>query len=559
MGRTLASLGRLRQISAVVVRHGLGHLLEGRRRPRRRSNDPAEALALAGRFRRVLEELGTTFVKFGQVLSTRGDLLPPGFADALRGLQDSCAPLPFSDIESQWSACIGRPLAESFADFDPVPKASASVAQVHRARTRDGRDVAVKVQRPGLAEQVGGDLDLLRLLAQLLDAIVEESGIVTSRGVVDAFETLLLQELDFAHELRQMQRFAANAAGAKGPRTYVVPQGHPTLSASRVLTMDWLEGRRIAELSPGPEAERVAANVVQAAFDQMFVDGLFHADPHPGNCLVLQDGRLGLIDYGATARLSYSMRETLVVLVLSIGMNDAGAVSRLLYRVGIPEERVNLNELRDACGELMEEKLRDREAFAAQNAAALLQDLFALAARFRVRVPSSYALIGRAAMTVEGILRQLDPGFTVIERARPMLRRLLEEQFSVQQLGGSTVRGLLRARDVLRELPNTVTQLTSDLEYGKLRLQVDNPQLGQIARNIDTLGVVVFMGLVASGLVGGSLTLLGRYDWRLYGLPVVPLVGLYVASMLFGTALGRYFLAPRMRKVSLGRLLRRRR
>ena len=559
MGRTMASLSRLRQISAVVVRHGLGHLLEGRRRPRKRGSDPVEALALAGRFRLVLEELGTTFVKFGQVLSTRGDLLPPGFADALRGLQDNVSPLPFAAIEQQWVASVGRPLADAFADFDPQPKASASVAQVHRARTKDGRDVAVKVQRPGLQEQVGGDLDLLRLLAQLLDAIVEESGIVTSRGVVDAFETLLLQELDFAHELRQMQRFHANAAGADGQRSYVVPRGYAELSAAQVLTMDWLEGRRFADIAPGADAQQVAANVVQAAFDQMFVDGLFHADPHPGNCLVLSDLRLGLIDYGATARLSYGMRETLVVLVLSIGMNDAGAVARLLYRVGIPEERVNLNELRDACGELMEENLRDREAFAAQNAAALLQDLFALAARFRVRVPSSYALIGRAAMTVEGILRQLDPGFTVIERAKPMLRRLLEEQFSVQQLGGSTVRGLLRTRDVLRELPNTVTQLTSDLEYGKLRLQVENPQLGQIARNIDTLGVVVFMGLVASGLVTGSLFVLARYDWRLFGYPMVPLVGLYVASMLFGTALGRYFLAPRMRKVSLGRLLRRRR
>lgn len=231
MGRTLANLGRLRQITSVVVRHGLGHLLEGRRRPKRREADPARALALAGRFRLVLEELGTTFVKFGQVLSTRGDLLPPGFADALRGLQDDCAPLAFAEVEALVERSLGKPLAQAFAEFDPVAKASASVAQVHRAKTHGGQDVAVKVQRPGLREQVTSDLDLLRLLAQVLDAIVEESGVVTSRGVVDAFETLLLQELDFARELQQMQRFHKNAA-APG-RTYVVPRGYAELSGQR--------------------------------------------------------------------------------------------------------------------------------------------------------------------------------------------------------------------------------------------------------------------------------------------------------------------------------------
>lgn len=557
MGRTLANLGRLRQITAVIVRHGLGHLLDQRRRPQRREADPKHALALANRFRLVLEELGTTFVKFGQVLSTRGDMLPPGFAEALRGLQDNCSPLPFATVRAELEASLGGPIGNYFAEFAESPAASASIAQVHRAKTLAGDEVAVKVQRPGLAEQVTQDLDLLGIVAQLLERIIEESGVVTPRGVVDAFETMLREELDFGRELRQMQRFWHNAQ--KPGRTYVVPRAYPELSGPRVLTMSWVEGRRLSQILPGPEADQIAHNVVQASFDQMFADGLFHADPHPGNVFVLDDGRLALLDFGATARISYAMRETLVVLVLSIGMRDAGAVARLLYRVGIPEERVSLAQLRDACAELIDERLRDRETFIDQNAAQLLQELFALAARFRVRVPPEYALIGRAAMTVEGILRGLDPTLSVIDKARPLLRRLIEEQFSLEQLGGTTLRNLLRARDVVRELPTTLSQVAMDLEYGKLRIQVENPQLGQIARNIDTLGVVVFMGLVACGLVTGSLFVLARYNWSLFGFPLVPMVGLYAASMLFGTALGRYFLAPRIKKISLARLGRRRR
>jgi ubiquinone biosynthesis protein len=247
-----------------------------------------------------------------------------------------------------------------------------------------------------------------------------------------------------------------------------------------------------------------------------------------------------------------------VVLVLSIGTRDADAIARLLYRVGIPKKRVNLHRLRDACASLLNERLRDRQTFIQSDAAGILQALFELAARFGVRIPSEYALIGRAAMTVEGILRQIDPTFTVIDEARPMLRQLVEAQFSLEDLGQGALRNLMRARDVARELPMSVSQIVMDLETGKLRLQVDNDHLQAIARNIDTLGVVIFMGLVAGALVAGALVMLASSPKTSQG-PFVPILALYLASVLFGAALGRHLLAPRLRKFSISRFVGKRR
>ena len=561
MSGTFASLGRLRQITAVLARHGLSHYTEARRHRRQTAKAgraaPHTAQAAAMRFRAVLEELGPTFIKFGQVLSTRGDLLPKGFAEALSGLQDHVAPMTPAALQAALAHGLPQPLEVAFAQFDSTPLASASIAQVHRARTHSGAEVAVKVQRPNVRAKILRDLDLLRILAQLAESIIEESGMVTPRGVVDEFESALLGELNFAHEARMIARFGHNVAG-KG-RTYTVPEVFAEHSSDTVLTMSLIVGARLLKLEPHHDRKKIAANIVHASFEQLFVDGLFHADPHPGNCFVLPDNRLALIDFGSVGEISYAMRETLVVLVVSITLHDASAVARLLYRVGITDTRVSLHGLRDAIASLFDQFLGDDKNVAQVEASQLLGELFALAARFHLRIPSEYALVARASMTVEGIIRQLDPNLEVLSGIRPLVARLLEQEFALPELADSTVKNLLRARDVWRELPLTLSQILMDLQNGKLRIQIDNPKLETIGRNIEALGVVLFMGLVAGGLVCGSLFTLGRYDWELWGLPLVPTVALYVASILFGAALGRYLLSPKLRKISVSRWLSRRR
>jgi ubiquinone biosynthesis protein len=549
---TIASLGRLQQISTVVARHGLGHYLEQRKRKGGRhepEGDGSTIPASARRFRAILEDLGPTFIKFGQVLSTRADILPVGFAEALRGLQDDCPPMPAGEAHAAIEQALGKPLSQLFREIDDDPVASASIAQVHRAVTLEGDEVAVKVQRPRVREQIMRDLDLLAFLAELAESIVLEAGMVTPRDIIEEFEDAFLGELDFLREARNMKRFEKNLEGEARP--YIVPKVYSALSSRTVLTMQYIRGTRLADIGPAHDKKKIAANIVSSAFEQVFVDGLFHADPHPGNSFILSDNRLALLDFGSVGEVSYAMRQTLLVLVVSIGLRDAETVARLLYRVGIPDERVSLHRLRDAAASLFDQYLRDRSTLANIEATKLLEELFDLAARFRVRIPSEYALIARAGMTVEGIIRELDPELEVLEVAQPYIRRLLNEQLALPELGDETMRNLLRARSVMSELPLMASQILMDLELGKLQIQVSSRALDAVARNIDALGITVLMGMVAAGLILGSAFLLARYEVQFW----MPLAGFLLASSLLGAAFGRWLLAPRLRKLSLGRLL----
>jgi ubiquinone biosynthesis protein len=554
------SLGRFRHIAAVVARHGLGHFLDRQRARSQVKNgevDPAAGgeigSAAARRFRAILEDLGPTFIKFGQVLSTRADLLPPGFAETLATLQDDCPPMSEADVQQALNTGLGKPPLTLFKEFDIKPVASASIAQVHRAVTHAGDEVAVKIQRLGVRERILDDLDFLRYLAQLIETIVEDSGLVTPRDIVDEFESAFLGELDFEREAQMIRRFRKNLEGAA--RTYIVPRVYDELSTKTVLTMEFIRGTRVSSLGPQHDRKKVATNMVHAAFEQMFVDGLFHADPHPGNLWVLDDNRLALLDFGCVGQISFAMRETLVIMAVSIFMRDADTVSRLLYRIGIPDQRVSLHKLRDACASLFDQYLHDQTTLAHVEAAQLLKELFELAARFRVRIPSEYALLSRASVVVEGIIRKLDPDLEMLETAGPYVQKLIKEQLTVPDLPDSALKSMVQARGFLRELPLTMAQILMDLENGKLQVQFENPRLGTIARNIDALGVTVFMGLIAGGLVVGSFSLLAKYDFQWFGVPVLPALGFFGAAMLLGGAFGRYVFAPRMKKVSVGRWL----
>ncbi len=554
--KTLANLGRLREITGVLARHGFDHFLEMRRDKKSTGKVPAEITqevsSTAHRFKDLLEDLGPTFIKFGQILSTRNDLLPRGFPEALSELQDKVEPIPIDEIKSSIEKGLGDTVENLFQEFDEEPLASASIAQVHRALTKDGEHVAVKVQRASIANSIINDLDLLRGLAHLLEAIVAETGLVTPKDVVDEFEQALLGELDFTREARHLKRFYDNTQGKE--RTYIVPKVYDELSSKTVLTMDLIVGTRLADLGPDShDPKEIARNIVIAAFEQLFVDGLFHADPHPGNSLILDDNRFGLLDFGAVGQISPAMRDNLVMLVVAVGTRDADTVARLLYRVGVPDVRISLRELRDDCAKLLTDYF-NQDAYKDEVAGAqLLNELFDLAARYKIRIPGEYVMCGRCAVVVEGVIRSLDPDLEVLALGQPFVKQLLDERLSIPDLGESTFKNLFRASGFVKEIPITVSQVLTDLETGKLAIQVNNPNFERIVRTVDALGVTIFMGLVACGLIGGSLVILGNYDIEILGVPVLPAVSLYLASMLFGGTLGRYWLSPHIKKISLGR------
>ena len=563
----LRDLNRLRHIAAVVVRHGFGEFLDRSRAwdvLGRRVEAPADPevarKATAARFRDMLAELGPTFVKLGQVLSTRPDLLPATWIDELRTLQDRAPPVPLAAVRAEIETSLGRKVEESFAWIEEEPLASASMAQVHRATTRDGDHVVVKVQRPGIEETIRSDVAILFYFAQLLEAVVEETGLYGPVGIVEEFERSLAEELDFVHEAENVRAFRERSADRPG---LYVPRVYDELSGPRVLTLEYLAGTKITQASPPHDPRALARTLMESGLRMLFEDGLFHGDPHPGNLLVLEDGRIGVIDFGLVGRVTPQMQETIVLLVIAVALRDADSAARLIYRVGLPDQRTNLGAFRRDIDAILQRWLG--RSLKELPSGQVMRELLDLTVRYRIRIPKDYALLAKAVMTTEGIVRALDPELDLLAFGMPYARELLHERFDpTEMLGaGAGMRSVLRLSTVVQELPTQLAQILLDLESGKFTVQARSPEAGRLENAVRTLGVTIFLGMIAAALVIGSFFALARVDWQVAGRVPFPVVlavaGLLGAAALFWSALSWSAVQGRFRKIRLSRWLGRRR
>jgi ubiquinone biosynthesis protein len=564
--QAVQDLRRLREISSVVARHGFGELWDrariwdvlGRRDAGERPSPEVLRATSARRFRETLAELGPTFIKLGQILSSRPDILPPDFIAELSQLQDRVAPMPVEIVFRGIEEGLGRPARELFATLDPEPMASASIAQVHRATLPSGEEVVVKVQRPGIEEQIRSDTDLLSYLARFLEGVIEETGIYTPTGIVEEFRSAMLLELDFENEARNIGAFARKNEGRPA---VVVPKLYPELSSRTVLTLQELKGRKLKDILEEPSSAdidrpKLARNVLEACFQQLFSDGLFHGDPHPGNVIVLPGERLGLIDFGLVGRLSKGMQETIILLVLAVALRDPDTVARLLYKVGVPDERINLHQFRADIHDVLDRylglKLRDVDT------GLLLNELVDLAIRYKIKVPKEYAVLSKAGATVEGILRQLDPDLDIAQSALPYARQLLIDRYKPDAMSGNLLRVGLQLQGFLQDTPQQLAQILMDLEGGKFHVNVRNDELTRLNLNLKALGILLFAGMIASGLIVGAFSMVGRasegMDHTVW--PVPALVGLALSAMLFGAAVTWTLLSGRLKKISVRRFLK---
>jgi ubiquinone biosynthesis protein len=554
----LQDLNRLRQIATIAARHGFADLLDragvfrliGRREPVEQAPDTRAASA-ARRFRRMLEDLGPTFVKLGQVLSTRADLLPGEFIAELRLLQDSVTPIPLEAVRAQIQSGLGRSPEEAFASIEPQPLAAASIAQVHRATTLAGEAVVVKVQRPGIQAQIASDLQVLRALAKLLEAVVEETGIYSPVGIVEEFDRAIREELDFVHEGENVRAFQETHRERPGVR---IPRVHDELSTGTVLTLEYFDGVRLLEAQLGAERrQELARLVLDTAFRQLFEDGLFHADPHPGNFLLLADGDIGLIDFGLVGRLTRQMREQLVILIVAVALKDSDSVARLLYRIGAPDARANIAAFRSDIDTLLGRHLP--RTLGEVNARHLLGDLLDLAVKYRVRVPREYALLSRASISMEGILRQLSPELDILGVALPYAKELLRDRYDVSDIQGGLLRALLRFQGLAADLPTQLSQILLDLETGRFSVHVRSSEVEKVNTSLRSAAVITFLGLCACGFIVGAFISFSQVPWTVRGYPVLGLLGTAGAAALFGAAFTWYLFGNRFGKISLRRLL----
>jgi ubiquinone biosynthesis protein len=488
----IARARRYSQISRIAFRHGLTPFLSGRRRAELDTPDGRRELARS--VRQALDEGGVTFVKLGQVLSTRPDLLPVEFVEELGQLQDQVAPAGWDQVEQVLAAGLGAPVEEVFARFDQEPLAAASVAQVHAARLRSGEEVVVKVQRPGIRTVVERDLDIIVRLARTLEARTRWARALGTRSLALGFADAVREELDFRIEAGNM----AGVAAAAGGRVRI-PVPYQPLSGERVLVMERLDGTPLSAAGPliadrGLDRDGLARDLLECLLRQVMVSGVFHADPHPGNVLVLADGRperrpgidvaapagppharrassagvLGLLDFGSVGRLDASVRAALQRLLLAMDRGDPLAASDAMLEVMLRPDEVDTERLERALGRFMARYLSP----GASPGVRMFSDLFRIVSEHGLSVPPEVAAVFRALATLEGTLAQLAPGLDLVAEARAFAGRQGVEQLDAGAARQLVAEELTTLLPMLRRLPRRVERIAGAAEHGRLSLQV---------------------------------------------------------------------------------------
>ncbi|MEV8440995.1 AarF/UbiB family protein [Actinosynnema sp. NPDC051121] len=447
---------RYSRITAIAFRHGLGPYLRGRERTDTR---------LARSLRQALEEGGVTFVKLGQVLSTRPDLLPPDVVDELTLLQDKVPAAPWPAVREVLVAELGQPPEDVFAEFDERPIAAASVAQVHRARLKSGEDVVVKVQRPGVRRVAEGDLDIVNRLASTLHDKTRWGKAIGVRDLAAGFSAALREELDFRVEARNLAAVRAASAGTD----VVLPVVHEDLCTARVLVMQRLDGVPVRAASlESVDRDALARALLDALLRQVLVNGVFHADPHPGNIMLLRDGRLGMLDFGSVGRIDAQLRSALGKLLLAVDHGDpAGLRDALLELVARPDE-IDEQQLERALGQFMARHLGS----GMRPDAEMFGDLFKLVYRHGLSIPPEIAAVFRALATVEGTLGALSPGFDIVVESRSFADSQFSARLTPESLKRTVTEELHAMLPMLRRLPRRADRISSALEQGRLGLSM---------------------------------------------------------------------------------------
>lgn len=500
------------QIVRIAVRHGLGPYLRGRRRPER---------GLARSLRLALDDAGVTFVKLGQVLSTRSDLLPPEVIAELSLLQDQVSVAGWDEIEAILSAELGP---DAFAELDRTPIAAASVAQVYRARLHTGEDVVVKVQRPGIRTTVERDLDIVARLAARLERDTAWARAIGVRDLAAGFAQAIREELDFTVE-------AGNMTAIAGSDAVVVPRPHRALCTDRVVVMERLAGDSLTSATITRDRAELARTLLEFMLRQVLFDGVFHADPHPGNILLLADGRLGLLDFGSVGRLDGALRQAFQRFLLAVDHADPLAATDALLEIVYRPDALDEQRLERALGQFMARHL----SAGARPGAAMFADLFRIVTEHGMSIPPEVAAVFRALGTLEGTIGQLAPDFDLVAEARQFAGQaaVSADPESVRRIAAEELASLL---PMLRRLPRRLERITDAVERGRLginvRLFADERDRRHVTGMLHQVLLTILgatAGLMAAVLlhttggpeIGESLTLFQAFGYSLLVVAVV--------------------------------------
>ncbi|HEY0320681.1 MAG TPA: AarF/ABC1/UbiB kinase family protein [Pyrinomonadaceae bacterium] len=480
---------------------------------------------------RDLEQMGPTFIKLGQLLSTRSDLLPYPYLEALTRLQDKVEPFSFAEVEEIVTNELGVRMSKAFAEFSATPMAAASLGQVHRAELRDGREVAVKVQRPGIRERIVQDLDSLLEIASMLDKHTKAGQRYEFSSMLEEFRKSLLQELDYRQEARNLITFADNLNEFED---IVVPRPIEDYTTSRLLTMEYIKGRKITTLSPlariDIDGDSLADELFRAYLKQILVDGFFHADPHPGNVFLTDDNRIAIIDLGMVARITPRLQENLLQLLLAISEGRGEEAATQAIKMG--EAKANFDEakFRREVGEMV---VRHQNSQLSDiNAGQVALEMTRVSGENGFRLPPDITMMAKALLNLDQVGQTLSPRFDINASIRRNASQIMQQRMMKSLSPGNIFASMIETKDFLERLPGRINHLLDMIARNELKINADVIDEKSLLEGIQKIANRITLGiLLASLIVGAALIMRVETSFRLFGYPGLAVIFFLIAAI----------------------------
>lgn len=542
ISRTYRHLNRYHRILRVLFKYGFSDLVEilhidqylesGLQMINRKPREQIEKHSRPERLRMAFEELGPTFIKLGQLLSTRPDFVPPDYLRELARLQDDVPPFSYAEVEEIFLAETGRRPQKIFLDFDREPLAAASIGQVHKGTLINGDRVVIKVQRPDIQSIVAVDLEILAHLASLMELYLEELQGHSPTSIVDEFSRTISKEMDYSVEISHIQRFARQF---EGKREIYVPRVYRNLSTDRILTMEYVEGIKASEIEllqrKGIDLKMVAQRGTNLIMEQIFVHGFFHADPHPGNIFILPDNVICFLDFGMMGRLTRQNREDFTDLMMNIVERNEKKVTDMVLKLTNHYGRID----RDALSRDLSEML-DRYLYLPLKqleAGKILQEMLEMVSRHKIYFKPNLYLMMKALSTVEGVGQKLDPELELIKLAEPFMKKVKADQVRVHRLAeeaGATTSDYL---DLIRELPDELREILAQIRQGRIKIKFRHSGMEGLRAALDQVSNRISFAIVLAALIiGSSLIVLSGIPPKWHDIPIIGLVGFLLAGIM---------------------------
>ncbi len=543
INRNLRSLKRYREVLGVLVTHGFGQIIEqlnldyyleiGRRLVSRNPEiKQLERLPAPVRLRMAMEILGPTFIKLGQTLSARADILPTEYLEELYKLQDAVQPFSFAEVEQQIKKELGAPYTTFFSKFEQKPVAAASIAQVHKAHLHDGTAVAIKVRRPGIERIIETDLDILRGLAALLEKHGSLGNLFSPVELVQEFNRTIYRELDFTKEAHAFGRFRNNFAN--NSKVYI-PQIFWDYSTEAILTMEFVDGIKISAINrlknAGYNLKLIASNGAQAFLEQFLTHGLFHGDPHPGNILVLEQETICFLDLGMVGFINDDLKHQLTNLLVGLYRQDIDLITSVMLTSREKNKELNLSDMKRDLAEFIADYYQ--LPLARINIRKLINEFIYMMKKHHIKFPSELMLFAKALITIEGIGRQLDPEFNLIEHIKPAASEMVKQRISGTAIQKELTQILRSYGDVAKTLPQEIKELLYRINNNNIKIDLEHRGLEKLIADLDkSSNRLSFSFIIGSLIIGSSLIMQTDSGPHIFGLPALGLLGYTFAAAL---------------------------